>query len=118
MTEKNNSSAYSLYRRLLGYAHQYKGHLTIGIIAGIVAGGSIFGLLQGIPGVLQLLDSPVVLEQTVSDGDVKYKGLGEGVVDENFVKAIKAAENHGIPVLKEDGSLTWQVMVLGLLALL
>ncbi|MCK5529114.1 MAG: hypothetical protein KAI74_05480, partial [Kiritimatiellae bacterium] len=62
MTDQNSSSAYSIYRRLLGYARPYKTHLIIGILAGIVAGGSVFGMLQGIPSVLQLLDSPVVAE--------------------------------------------------------
>ena len=113
MTENNISSTSFVYRRILSYARPYKGRLIIGIMAGIVAGGSLFGLLQGVPGVLSLLDSPVVIEQSASESDnARYAGI-----DDNFVKAIKVAEDQGLPVMKEDGSLTWQVMVLGLLAL-
>ncbi len=113
MTDKNSSSALSIYRRILGYARPYKVRLIIGILAGIVAGGSLFGLLQGVPGVLSLLDSPVVIEEPVPESaSTRYEGL-----DDNFVKAIKVAEERGLPVMKEDGSLTWQVMLLALLAL-
>ncbi len=118
MTDQNSSSAYSIYRRLLGYARPYKTHLIIGILAGIVAGGSVFGMLQGIPTVLQLLDSPVVAETSASvPDDIKYQGAEGEVVDEKFIKAIKVAEDHGIPVLREDGTLTWQVMLIGIIAL-
>lgn len=113
MTDKDNSSAYSIYRRLLDYARPYKVRLTIGILAGIVAGGSLFGLLKTVPGILHLLDAPPAIEETISGSDAsKYEGF-----DDNIIKAIKTAESYGLPVIREDGTLTWQVMILGVLAL-
>ncbi len=116
MIETNNSSAYSIYRRLLGYVRPYKVRLIIGILAGIVAGGSLFGLLQAVPSVLSLLDSPpAAIEKTVTvpQPDVnKYQGY-----DPKMVKAMKTAESHGIPVIHENGTVTWQVILIMVIAL-
>ena len=38
-------STWQVYRRLLTFVKPYRTRLTIGIVAGIITGGSMFGIL-------------------------------------------------------------------------
>ncbi|MEN9359388.1 MAG: hypothetical protein RL095_923 [Verrucomicrobiota bacterium] len=39
---------FSVYKRMLSYALRYRGRLLLGIVCGLIAGGSIFGVLRGV----------------------------------------------------------------------
>ena len=45
MSKEKKSTNVQIYKRLLGYAMNYKKRLFLGIACGMVAGGSIFGVL-------------------------------------------------------------------------
>ncbi len=47
---------WTTYRRLLGFARPYRGRLILGILSGVVSGGSLFGVLRFIPNLVQVLE--------------------------------------------------------------
>ena len=88
------------YRRLLGYARPYMKLLVIGTCAGLIAGGSIFGLLQYLGDFLGQFDGSAVA------GSASGGGSGGG----NSMEAMAA--KIGIPTTREDGTMSWQFLLL------
>lgn len=122
MTAPAASSTIQVYRRLFGFTQPYLGRLLIAILAGMTAGGSLFGLLRISPSIIRPFEEPVpaVREQPL----VADAGAGEpeaggppGTGDKSFDRLMAAGERYGIPIRREDGRMTWQLMVLGVIAL-
>ncbi len=113
MTPAGSASVWSVYRRLLGYARPYKAQLTIGILAGLIAGGSVFGLLKASPGLILPFEQGASVAE---EGDTAPSGAAHGLTG-SHARAVEWLEGHGIPVVREDGRMTWQVMVLAALGL-
>ena len=113
MTPTDSTSAWSVYRRLLGYARPYKRRLIIGILAGFVAGSSVFGLLKASPGLILPFEQA---GQAVQQDDPAVDAPTHGLTGSS-ARALEWAEARGIKVVREDGRMTWQVMVLGALGL-
>jgi len=57
MSQDGHSSTYSAYKRLFAYIKPYRGYVAVGVIAGILCGGTSFGLLTAIPQMLRPLQS-------------------------------------------------------------
>ncbi len=53
-----NQGKFSVYKRMLSYALRYRGRLLLGIICGLIAGGSIFGVLRGVTVTVSALKGP------------------------------------------------------------
>ncbi len=119
------------YIRILRYVKPYKAKLAVGILAGFVAGGSLFGSFFWIkdliepfekrpaaPGVeLAVADrkpeSPAQTEDTVKkSGKEAEKKLKE------FQFLEKYANEYGIPLQTPDGRLTWQGFALAISGLI
>lgn len=103
-----------VYRRLAAYMRPYKTRFIIGVIAGLLCGGSLFGMLSTIPDVLESANRKVVSSKN-TDGKV--------IVEQNsIVKKVQNLEeklsryNIKIKVLNDDGQLTLTAMILGLIA--
>lgn len=109
MSEAERESSSAEFFRLLRYARPYRVRLTIGILAGLLVGGSLFGLLSNIQGLIRPLEGGGVVEET-ADGEVSADGLPLGAAGEFL-------ERHGIATTTEDGRMTWQLMVLGVIGL-
>ena len=94
-----------IYSRLITYAKPYKMRLAIGILAGLLSGSSIFGILHLSPGLIR----PFEAKEPPASNKKSQKGqLGQ-------IQKIAAKLN--IPVEHENGRMTWQFMLLTLTGL-
>lgn len=133
---KEEKINYQNYRRLFAYALKYKGRLIAGIIAGLLSAGSFFGLLSFMPDAFDAFgvaegENIVDVESSVSQYDAIDNAPSVGdTVNANasvdtandevpgwFKQAESLANRFGIPLRNEDNTITWQALVLGLLAL-
>lgn len=116
------------YSRLLSFAAKYKGRLLAGILAGILSAGSFFGLLSFMPDAFdafRVSEKPEAAEELFADmeppGDVSGSQDASVPNPDNlpgwFRQAEDLATKFGIPLRAEDDTITWQALVLGLLAL-
>ena len=53
MSSSEQGSTWAAYRRLLGTVRPYSGRLIIGILAGLLCGGSLWGILSMAPRLLE-----------------------------------------------------------------
>ena len=96
-------STLSTYKRLVTYVKPHRKRLIVGILAGMLAGGSIFGILTVIPSVIGPFTADSAEFAEPADDD--KSGIA------------KFAERFDIPIEREDGSMSWQFMLLSLLGL-
>ena len=97
-------STLSTYGRLVSYVNPYRGRLIAGIVAGMLAGGSIFGILTVIPRII----NPFVDEAPAAESAVEVDEKGD---------LEKLADRFGVPIERDDGSITWQFMLLSMIGL-
>jgi len=123
MTASGEASTVQIYRRLISFTKPYSGRLVIGVLAGVMAGGSLFGLLRVSPNIIRPFEEPVpaVREEATLPGagsvEAGVDGQDVGTGDEAVDSLVTTAARYNIPVRREDGRMTWQLMVLGLIAL-
>ncbi|TFH17551.1 MAG: ABC transporter ATP-binding protein [Lentisphaerales bacterium] len=101
MNGSSECSTFSAYKRLIPYLRPYTVRLAIGVVAGVVAGGSMFGLLNMSPDILRAFEG-------TTEG-------GASVVQNERATAL--AKRIGVPVMDDEGRMTWQLLILGLIAL-
>lgn len=131
MDFRNEDHKRQSYWRLLKYAAPYKFRLIVGILAGVVVGGSMFGTFMVIPslleGVVNKSSSDNVKQKQVVESDEEKKPkdyLSKQLknvkkysemlhlpveVGEKNVKIIKPVEIN-VPVEDESGNMTWQYL--------
>ncbi len=73
-TEQPHINPWPLYRRLLRYAFRYRMHLFVGMLGGMLCGGSLFGLLQLSPRMLEIVElntkaTPAAVSPSPAAGD-------------------------------------------------
>ena len=97
----------ALFWRLLRRTRPYRVRLTVGIVAGVLVGGSIFGILVNVEGLLRPLETggQVVAEESADPAERESE---EGWL----AKGNDWLEAHGVPLQTAAGRMTWQ----GLLA--
>lgn len=121
MTASPGLSTIQVYRRLFTCTKPYFGRLAIGVLAGMMAGGSMFGLLRVTPNVIRPFEEPVeiVREEAAlpAAGSAEAAAEEAAADNETVEKLVEVAARYSIPVRTEDGRMTWQFMVLGLVAL-
>lgn len=107
------------YLRLLAYTKPYKLKLAVGVIAGFVIGGSLFGSFFWLPEFVKPFEERFAPAPSASGTAVKdeVKALPSGEVsrekDSRELGQIKRfAEKLGIPVQNEAGAMTWQFFAL------
>ncbi|MFO7822028.1 MAG: ABC transporter ATP-binding protein [Lentisphaeria bacterium] len=101
-------SSLATYKRLLGYTRPYRKRLIIGIVAGIIAGGSLFGILRFIGPAIQPFTGQV---QTVSDDSPAPEEADDTAPPLTGTFVDNASEKMGIEPVDENGVITWQFMV-------
>ncbi len=122
---------YHTYKRLLAYTRPYLFRLTLGILAGILAGGSMLGIFTMSGDVLKpfasSIDGPAATDDsapaTASPARVQEPepvaetdGPEKALSSELSLPA-QLAERIGVPPTRPDGTLTWQFFLLSVLAL-
>jgi subfamily B ATP-binding cassette protein MsbA len=122
------------YRRLFRYALRYRGHMLVGVVAGMLCGGSLFGLLRMSPQVIEMVNTPAAeaaVESpaavpsvaapdpgTAAQGAAKAQAGGKKKKIPGWQKeAQKWADKWGIPLVDAQDRLTWQAMAIGLILL-
>lgn len=100
------------YKRLLVFVKPYKSRLIIGIVCGILAGGSLFGALQFIGPVFKPFEKEVTPDTLVEPAKDTAEEEEEG---EDILDSLAAKFN--VEKAKEDGTITWQFMLLSILGL-
>jgi len=127
MSKKNRNkdeSSLVIYRRLVQYFKRCKGHVIIGLIAGIICGVSTFGILTVLQPALSVFEKeakplPIsasadlnqenetsVSNETSKEVDaVTQKSIG------NEEKIVNIASRFGIQVKDELGNMTWQFLI-------
>ena len=106
MTKTDNKSTFAIYRRFVAYIKPYRLRLAAGVLAGLVSGGTIYGVLQATENVF------VPWEQAAAAADA-----GEGGATEEATAADSLARKIGVQTTTEDGRMTWQFMMLGIIAI-
>ena len=109
------ASSFATYKRLLHFTKPYRKRLVIGILAGILAGGSVFGVLRFIGPVIEPFTQDAAAAEIVSDAS----DTGEENQDLSPVTSWvdSASEKLGIKKVRDDGRITWQFMLLTVLGL-
>lgn len=106
-----------VWLRLMGFLRPYTLRLVIGILAGLLAGGSLFGLLKAVPGLIMPFEhasAQPAEEATISSEEMPDTGRPE---DRYIRSAQRYADWIGIDVVNQEGRMTWQFMAISLLAL-
>jgi len=105
-------STLTSYRRLFQYTRRYRVRLIVGVLAGLLSGGSLFGLLQLAPEVIRPFETGggrnAAHTVAVEDGDAAPP-QSRAIAD--------WAERLAVPLEDDSGRMTWQLMALGLVAL-
>ena len=105
--ETANSSTFTIYRRFVAYIKPYRLRLAVGVLAGVVSGGSIYGVFQATENVFVPWEPPVPAEE---------RSASQASEDEAGV-ADRLAEKVGIETTTADGRMTWQFMMLSVIAI-
>ncbi len=137
----NEKIKYSNYRRLFSFALKYKGRLLVGIISGILSASSFVGLLSLMPNAFdafkiaesepvqtsELRTAPnqsqlsTLNTQLSAEGDNSELRTPNSELSSTTPGWLKNAETiaakFGIRIRNDDDTITWQALVLGLLAL-
>jgi subfamily B ATP-binding cassette protein MsbA len=118
-----------LVGRLLRYTRPYRLVLLVGVLAGMIFGGSVLPLLQIASRTTKQLSNPSLPAPVVTPAPSVAPAPGAppapatSVVHERgktadwFGRAEAYAGRHGIPLRKPDGSMTWQCLTLSLIVL-
>lgn len=119
--------AYQTFRRLLMvYARPYTPRMVLGILAGFVVGGSLFGMLRFSPELIKPFEQQLIGSAQEGDGDT----LGQGP-DAHEAPAERQAEDArridflrrlsgrlGVSLVDDTGRTTWQFMLLAMTCML
>ena len=112
--EPAHSNPWPNYRRVLRYALRYRGHLLIGMVGGVLCGGSLFALLRMSPRVLEVTELNVVPAMAPAAGVTHVVPVAETPLPSWLKQAEKLAARYDIPLMKPNGRPTWQFVALGL----
>lgn len=97
------------YIRLLAFARQYKARLCIGVVAGLISGGTLFLIFRSV----HLLIAPFELGAGTGSGSGDAGDTGDG--EELYVSI---AKRFGIEVTEAGGTMTWQFMLVSMSGLM
>ena len=114
----------TLYRRLLRHTMRYRGHLLIGVVSGLVVGGSVFAMLKVSWDMLNVVETsanaptpsapataPAAAPAT-TPAAVSSPAAALPAANAWTRQAEKYAAWIGVPVTRADGRVTWQFLVL------
>ena len=93
------------YIRLLTFARQYKARLCIGVVSGLISGGTLFLIFRSI----HVLIAPFELDTGSASGSGDAGDTGDG--GELY---LAIARRLGIEATQADGTMTWQFMMVSM----
>lgn len=104
-----------VWLRLVRYARPYGIRLAIGLLAGLLAGGSLYGLLRAVPNMIIPFEHAV--EVDAGEETAVPTAVPEERADQYTRLVEQFAEKFNVQVQAEDGRMTWQFMLLSLFIL-
>ncbi len=110
------TSSWQTYKRLIGFTRPYRWRLIVGVLCGMVAGGSLLGVFQYAPRLIEPFEqrpAALVAEEAEAPAE-KHEALEVSPLGS---LGDYLAERFNIPQFREDGTISWQFMLLGLLGL-
>jgi len=112
MSLRRQGSTWSVYRRLLGYVRPYYPRLLAGILAGLVGGGSVFGILNAVRiGFVSFESSSL---SHVQSGAERAE-TAQTSPELRRLESISA--RCGVELWRPDGRMTLQAVILALLGI-
>jgi len=121
--KKTEESSLTVYKRLGYYFKKCKGHVIIGLVGGIVCGGSTFGVLTALKPALAVFEQEDKPAATVDELGVKEavvpavtqvaNSVDEVTLDASSSedKIVEIANRFGIKAKDELGKMTWQFLL-------
>ena len=113
----------ALYKRLLRHTLRYRLRFLVGVLSGLVVGGSVFAMLKVSWDLLQQVESGAgAVAAAAAPGAPAAPaapaaaGCDAATGWARHVQAV--ARDLGIPIARADGRVTWQFLALGIAALL
>ncbi len=112
-----NSSVKTFKRLLVTFTRPYTGKMAIGLVAGFLAGGSLFGILKFLPYLIEPFESSARPGQEHVDEPRPAQTetpvtLPDGEADERVDMLRRVAARYGVAVTDESGRMTWEFMIL------
>ncbi|MBT3375667.1 MAG: ABC transporter ATP-binding protein [Lentisphaerae bacterium] len=121
---------YQTFRRLLTvYARPYTPRLVLGIVAGLVVGGSLFGMLRFSPALIKPFEEGLAGSTQAAEGNVAPKAAdtvetrtekeeAEAKTSRRIALLQRLSKRLGIPLVDDSGGTTWQFMVVAVSGML
>jgi len=123
--KQTEESSLTVYKRLGYYFKKCKGHVIIGIVAGIICGGSAFGVLMALKPALSVFEpeskpaSTTATDELGEDEEAVPAVIQiDNLVDEVTLdanssedKIVEIANRFGIQAKDEFGKMTWQFLL-------
>ncbi len=120
------TTSWKVFNRLIALCRPYRRRLAAGIFCGVVAGGSWLGVFQYAPRVIEPFEERILrIEETAAprpDDETEEKRGREPRAEATSIETEDGAEGFlaellDIPRFREDGTITWQFMLIGVLGL-
>jgi subfamily B ATP-binding cassette protein MsbA len=113
----------ALYKRLLRHTLRYRLRFLVGVLSGLVVGGSVFAMLKVSWDLLQQVESGAgAVAAAAAPGAPAAPAAPAGAGGDaatGWARHVQAvARDLGIPIARADGRVTWQFLALGIAALL
>ncbi len=105
-------SSFQTYKRLLRFARPHLGRLLIGLLAGLISGGSVVAILHYSKFAIKPFDPSTQPLEEVRTDDSPSDGVEDKEAPEGMESIYNVARSMNVPVKEEDGSLTWQMALL------
>jgi len=113
MSASQQDSTWRVYARLLTFARPFATRLTVGILAGVLAGGSLFPLLTSFENLVKPFDAGDTAAQSADADEARPEDEGEDTIGRMEV----VAQRFGLTFVTEDDRMTGQFLLLAVIAL-
>jgi len=113
MSRSQQDSTWRVYARLLTFARPFASRLTVGILAGVLAGGSLFPLLSSFENLVKPFDVGDTAAQSADADEARPEDEEEDTIGR--MEAV--AQRFGLSVVTEDDRMTGQFLLLAVIAL-
>ena len=112
MSAPQQGSTWRIYMRLLTFARPFSVRLTVGILAGVLAGGSLFPLLSAFESLVRPLDTRGAAARPGTDGEQP-----PAIEDAAVARVEAVADRLGLSILTKDGRMTGSLLLVAVVLL-
>jgi ATP-binding cassette, subfamily B, bacterial MsbA len=114
MSDPQQDATWRVYARLLPFARPFASRLTVGIFAGVLAGGSLFPLLTSFEHLVKPLDTREAAARAGTDGEDEQALT---TAEETAARLEAVAERLGLSLLTSEGRMTGSLLLIAVVVL-